>query len=64
MPQIQIGTVAVQRPYEATNSSHWSSISTVYYKSSATFRPKIAFFFSVLYSLPIQYIQAKYHQTK
>jgi len=59
MPQIQIGTVELQRHHDAKNSSHWTSISTVYYKTSATFRPEIAFFFSVLYPLPIQYIQAK-----
>jgi hypothetical protein len=59
MPQFQIGTVEVQGHYEAKNSSHWTCISTVYYKTSATFHPEIAFFFSVLYPLPIQYIQAK-----
>jgi len=59
MPQIEIGTVEVQRHYEATNSSHWTCISTFYYKTSATFRSEIAFFFSVSYPLPIQYIQAK-----
>jgi len=59
MPQIQIGTVEVQRHYEGKNSSHWTCISTVDYKTCATFCPEIAFFISVLYPLPLQNIQAK-----